>query len=86
MNKRKVNNMKLYKEQIELTSHGKTPSYFDITPQAAELMGKRGKASEPVFEDIHSPSCTNEAIKCWVLRAGIQKEITFHLWGTPLLS
>ena len=25
--------MKLYKEQIELTSHGKTPSYFDITPQ-----------------------------------------------------
>ena len=44
-------------------------------------MGKRGKASEPVFEDIqHSPSCTNEAIKCWVLRAGIQKEITFHLW------
>ncbi len=52
--------------------------YLDITPQAAELMGKHGKASEPVFEDIHSPSCTNEAIKRWVLRAGIQKEITFH--------
>lgn len=24
------------------------------------------------------PSCTNEAIKRWVLRAGIDKEITFH--------
>lgn len=52
--------------------------YLDITPQAAELMGERKKAHEPVFEDIHSPSCTNETIKRWVLRAGIQKEITFH--------
>lgn len=52
--------------------------YLDITPQAAELMGDRKKASDPVFEDIHSPSCTNETIKRWVLRAGIQKEITFH--------
>lgn len=52
--------------------------YLDITPQAAELMGERGKPSDPVFEDIHSPSCTNEAVKRWVLRAGIPKEITFH--------
>ena len=33
--------MKLYKEQIELTSHGKTPSYFDITPQVKEAIEKR---------------------------------------------
>lgn len=52
--------------------------YLDITPQAAELMGERGKPTDPVFPDIHTPSCTNEAIKRWVLRAGIQKEITFH--------
>ena len=52
--------------------------YLDITPQAAELMGERGKPNEPVFTDIHSPSCTNEAIKRWVLRAGIKKEITFQ--------
>ena len=42
MNKGKVNNMKLYKEQIELTSHGKTPSYFDITPQVKEAIAKSG--------------------------------------------
>ena len=52
--------------------------YLDITPQAAELMGKRGKPNDNVFGDIYSPSCTNEAIKRWVLRAGIDKEITFH--------
>ena len=52
--------------------------YLDITPQAAELMGDRGKPNEPVFTDIHSPSCTNGTIKRWVLRAGIKKEITFH--------
>lgn len=52
--------------------------YLDISAQAAGLLGERGKPNENVFTDIHSPSCTNEAIKRWVLRAGIQKEITFH--------
>ena len=52
--------------------------YLDITRQAAELMGERGAAWEKVFPDIHSPSCTNNAIKLWVARAGIDKEITFH--------
>ena len=52
--------------------------YLDITPQAAELMGERGRADDYVFADIHSPSCTNNAIKEWVARAGIEKEITFH--------
>ena len=56
----------------------KGQEYLDITPQAVELMGERGGNDEHVFTDIHSPSCTNEAIKRWVLRAGIQKEITFH--------
>lgn len=52
--------------------------YLDITPQAAELMGERGKPDDPVFPSIHSPSCTNNTIKTWVARAGIDKEITFH--------
>ena len=52
--------------------------YLDITQQAAELMGERGKPNDKVFTDIYSPTCTNEAIKKWVLRAGINKEITFH--------
>lgn len=52
--------------------------YLDITPQAAKLMGERGKSTDLVFEDIHTPNSTNEAIKRWVLRAGIQKDITFH--------
>lgn len=52
--------------------------YLDISEQAAELMGERGEDDEHPFGDIHSPSCTNEAIKRWVLRAGIKKTITFH--------
>ena len=52
--------------------------YLDITPQAAELMGERGDPKSAVFPDIHSPSCTNNAIKQWVARAGIDKGITFH--------
>lgn len=52
--------------------------YLDITEQAAELMGRRGRPEERVFEEIHSPTCTNTAIREWVLRAGINKKITFH--------
>lgn len=52
--------------------------YLDISPEAAELMGKRGKQNEHVFTDIHSPTCTNTTIKLWVARAGINKTITFH--------
>ena len=56
----------------------KGQEYLDITPQAAELMGKRGKPEERVFEDIYSPDHTNEVIRKWVLRAGIDKDISFH--------
>jgi len=51
---------------------------LDITEQAADLMGERGEPDVKVFPDIHSPTVTNTAIREWVLRAGIQKKITFH--------
>lgn len=52
--------------------------YLDISPQAAALLGTRGKTSENVFGDIRYPGDTNQAIKIWCLRAGIDKHITFH--------
>ena len=52
--------------------------YLDITPEAVELMGERGKPTDHVFTDIHSPTCTNNTIKLWVAKAGIRKDITFH--------
>ena len=52
--------------------------YLDLTPEAVELMGERGKIDDAVFDDFYTPSCTNECIKRWCLRAGIDKEITFH--------
>ena len=52
--------------------------YLDITPEAVALMGQRGKPTDYVFADFYTPSCTNECIKRWCLRAGIDKDITFH--------
>lgn len=52
--------------------------YLDITEEAALLMGERGKPEDKVFPSIHSPSCTNNTIKLWCARAGIEKDITFH--------
>ena len=56
----------------------KGQEYLDITPQAAEMLGSRGKASELVFKGIPCTSTTNNIIKIWIQRAGIDKEITFH--------
>lgn len=52
--------------------------YLDISKQASDLLGKRGEPDDYVFDDFYSPSTTNSYIQRWVLRAGIQKDITFH--------
>ena len=53
-------------------------------------MGDRGDPADLVFEDIHCPTCTNRAVQEWVLRAGINKKITFHCgrhtFATMLIS
>jgi len=56
----------------------KGQEYLDITAEAAELMGERGRSEDFVFTDVHTPTCTNRTIQEWVLRAGIDKKITFH--------
>ena len=57
-------------------THGQ--EYLDITKQAAELMGERGKSDEKVFARLHSVNHTNDTVQKWVYRAGIDKKITFH--------
>lgn len=54
--------------------------YLDITPQAAELIGDRGdhKPTDNVFGNILYPSDTNDNLRIWALRAGIDKHISFH--------
>lgn len=54
--------------------------YLDITTQAAELIGERGdhKPTDKVFGDIRNPSDTNDSLRIWALRAGIDKHISFH--------
>lgn len=56
----------------------KGQEYLDITPQAAELLGERGKPSDKPFGAIPCTSSTNYEIKTWLARAGIDKRITFH--------
>lgn len=52
--------------------------YLDIPQEATQLMGERGNPDENIFAGIPSPSNTNNTIKLWVAKAGIQKDITFH--------
>ena len=48
--------MKIYKEQIDLRSHGTTPTFINITPQVKEAIAKSGIQSGIVT--IISPHTT----------------------------
>lgn len=52
--------------------------YLDISPQAAELLGRRGRASELVFKGLKSDADANKQLRAWTESAGIEKHVTFH--------
>lgn len=49
-----------------------------INEQAIQLMGKRGKDEEQVFENLVYSAYGNKKLHKWVKEAGIDKHITFH--------
>lgn len=55
----------------------KQQEYLDITKEASDLLGERGKPEEHMFF-LHKPGYTNEVIRIWCGLAGIDKDITFH--------
>ena len=52
--------------------------YLDLNARAVELLGERGQPNERVFSGLKYSAYTNVALKQWMMRAGIGKEITFH--------
>lgn len=54
--------------------------YVDIAPQAAELIGskKNAKPDDKIFGHILYPSDTNNVLRVWAAKAGIDKHISFH--------
>lgn len=48
--------------------------YLDLSPQAVQYMGERGRDNEPVFRFKH----INDNLLNWARTAGINKHITFH--------
>lgn len=51
--------------------------YYDISPQAVAYLGERQKDDELVFHFKYGNN-TQNALRKWVKRAGISKDITFH--------
>lgn len=52
--------------------------YLDVSAQAGELMGERRGEDVEVFGKLPSTGHTNHILHKWVLRAGIDKKITYH--------
>lgn len=49
-----------------------------ISEDAVKLLGKRLSGDEPVFHDLTYSEYNNQKIREWMIRAGIEKYITFH--------
>ena len=49
-----------------------------ISEDAVKLVGERLTAEEPVFRDLTYSEYNNQKIREWMIRAGIEKYITFH--------
>ncbi len=48
-----------------------------LNPAAVALLGTPGAKDVPVF-DLPTANGANKSIKAWVVRAGVEKDITFH--------
>ena len=66
-----------YTRIIYRQSKTRGQEYLDINPQAAALMGVRGRDDVPVFP-LMSWSSMSRHITDWRTRAGITKRVTFH--------
>jgi integrase len=49
-----------------------------IIETAVKVLGEPGKHNERIFQGLRYSDSNNDKIKRWVLRAGINKNITFH--------
>lgn len=52
--------------------------YIDIAPEAAELMGPKGREDDRVFGGLPSEASICKILSKWCSDAGINKHITFH--------
>lgn len=62
--------------------------HINLNDTAIQLLGKAGKPAELVF-DLPTANGCNKTLKAWVVRAGIEKKITWHnlrhSFGTNLI-
>lgn len=56
----------------------KGQEYLDISPEAVQFLGERGKDTDLVFSGFYYSSYLLMELKRWAVRAGITKDITFH--------
>lgn len=52
--------------------------YHDIPENAIQYLGERASDSQKVFDGLRYSGYFNVALKKWMLKAGITKDITFH--------
>lgn len=56
----------------------KNQEYLDISPEAANFLGERGKPDELVFSNFLYDVYMRHELRAWCLRAGVPKSPTFH--------
>lgn len=57
----------------------KSVEYLPLSKQAVEIIDKAGKPDEKVFPGIRYTTDAYYKLQKWAIRAGIEKQITFHM-------
>lgn len=52
--------------------------YLPISNDARDLLGEKSEESEAVFKDLKYSAWNNLKLKEWLIRAGINRHVTFH--------
>ena len=52
--------------------------YMDLSPEAVQFMGERGKPDDLVFNDFVYSASSNSELRMWAARAGVLKDFSFH--------
>jgi len=60
--------------------------FLPISEQAFRLLGERRKDKDIVFVGLNYLACQNKSFKDWIKRAGVGRDITFHVARHVILS
>ena len=67
------------KTQIDNYGNAYAYTHLPLNEQALEVLGERGEPNQKIFNKLPNAINTNRCLKTWAKKAGVEKNIHFHI-------